>query len=667
MYNLCITDEEKKMYHKIKIGIFYSVMFMTLGLFWFWQAVPSKEIITLAPDVKLQCLSYAPFGKNESPMDFEKGLKLSPEQIDKDLALLAQYTGCIRTYSTLGLEMIPSIARKHGLKMWLGAWVSADAVLTQKEIHAMVAVAKENADIIETVVVGNEALLRREVSASQLVAYIKEVKKELPTFKVTYADVWEFWNQHPSVAPEVDRVTIHILPYWEDKPIAVELALLHVKNIYEEMKQRIPNKEIVIGETGWPSFGRMREGALPSAVSQAIFTRSFVKIAEQQGWKYNFIEAFDQPWKRMSEGAVGGFWGLFDANRVDKHVLHGFVSNYPNALWLFIGSFMLSLSGLYYMLQHKECRCQKSPFLLLSLFGGAIALTWQANSYLITSRTGFEYAWAFLCLGVAFILWLKWIRFLITEHEEERGEMAQALRWIRREIPWEKSLFHDVVHLLAVSIVFIMAVGMAFDGRYHNFDSGTLGIISMVYLGFAIMNKVKARNALLEKTSGLVLFMSALAVLIEEGLRNDVALVWVGLMLLFGLSLSCLKVETTKLWKLSLLLLLAGLCFMVLKEGVYVKESLIDVCASNPSLALCQLRTFLGKLIYLNIVGLIGLGASFVALFTKQYSVALLAMVLGVFCLLTFNGFVGAIIIALAWWMVGYHLQTGKEDFNETL
>lgn len=66
--------------------------------------------------------SYAPFGKDESPFDFDRGLKLSKERIDKDLELLAKYTSCIRTYSSTGLEEIPSLARKHGLKMWLGAW-----------------------------------------------------------------------------------------------------------------------------------------------------------------------------------------------------------------------------------------------------------------------------------------------------------------------------------------------------------------------------------------------------------------------------------------------------------------------------------------------------------------------------------------------------------------
>jgi exo-beta-1,3-glucanase (GH17 family) len=51
----------------------------------------------------------------------------------------------------------------------------------------------------------------------------------------------------------------------------------------------------------------MREDAHPSKINQALFVREFVKLAEEKNWNYNIIEAFDQPWKRVSEGAVGGF------------------------------------------------------------------------------------------------------------------------------------------------------------------------------------------------------------------------------------------------------------------------------------------------------------------------------------------------------------------------
>lgn len=83
--------------------------------------------------------------------------------------------------------MVPALARKHGLKMWLGAWVSSDPRLNTQRNCGDGGTAKENADIIETVVVGNEALLRRDVSASQLIGYINDVKQALPNMKITYA------------------------------------------------------------------------------------------------------------------------------------------------------------------------------------------------------------------------------------------------------------------------------------------------------------------------------------------------------------------------------------------------------------------------------------------------------------------------------------------------
>ncbi|AOO65823.1 exo-beta-1,3-glucanase [Sulfurospirillum halorespirans] len=645
------------MNHTFKMILFYLAMFATLGLFWFWMALPSSSLITLDSNVKLQCLSYAPFGKNESPMDIPKGFRPSTEQMDKDLAHLATITSCIRSYSSVGLEELPEIARKHGLKLWLGAWVSSDAALTKKEIDTTIRLAKENKDIVETVVVGNEALLRRDVSAGQLVGYIQEVKQALPDMVITYADVWEFWNKHPEVAPAVDRVTIHILPYWEDKPISVEKALLHVKNIRELMQQKIPDKEIVIGETGWPSEGRMREGAYPSAVNQAIFTRGFVQMAEESGWKYNFIEAFDQPWKRMSEGAVGGFWGLFDADRADKHILHGFVSNFPNALWLFISSCALSLVGLIWLWGVPTCSCKKAPYWFTTLFGGSVALTWQANAYWIVSRNNLEEAWAILCLSVAFLLWLKLVRFLIAEEITMRGSMARFISVITLSEPKGETFWEDVLHLFSISIVLVMTLSLAFDGRYLNFELGTLGIIAVVYAVIYFSTERKELNGLMEKASGLILFLSALAVLVQESARNDFALNWVILVMVLGSTLWLSTSKLCGLFRTLLILIVAAGAIVAMKEGVYVKESWVAVCAADPLLPICQFRTLLGKVIYLNYVGLSGIVIAIFSVLSGSYILGMIAIIMGLFCLLTFNGFLGAIIVVLGWWIVGYRLS----------
>jgi Exo-beta-1,3-glucanase len=223
-----------------------------------------------SPTHKLQCASYTPFDKDQSP--FDQPFRLRPARMDADLALLAERFQCIRTYSMTGLEAIPALARKHGLKVMLGAWVNANPVDTGKEVDALITAANANPDVVSAVIVGNEALLRKEVTGEQLAALINKVKSQVKV-PVTYADVWEFWLQHPQVAPAVDFLTIHLLPYWEDEPRGIDDALAHVADVRQVFGNRFAPKDIFIGETGWPSEGRQRETAVPSRANEA---RSFV-------------------------------------------------------------------------------------------------------------------------------------------------------------------------------------------------------------------------------------------------------------------------------------------------------------------------------------------------------------------------------------------------------
>ncbi|MDZ7819836.1 MAG: hypothetical protein U5K55_15025 [Aliarcobacter sp.] len=180
-------------------------------LFWYYVGAVWVLKDNSSSFSKLQCVSYAPFGKDESPFLFDKGLVISSERVKEDLKLLSKYTDCIRTYSTVGLEMIPSIARENNLKMLMGAWVSKDVNQTKQELDTLIKLASENQDIVKAVIVGNEVLLRGDTSDVLLLDYINKVKDALPNTKVTYADVWEFWLKHPMIKDSTDFVTIHIL------------------------------------------------------------------------------------------------------------------------------------------------------------------------------------------------------------------------------------------------------------------------------------------------------------------------------------------------------------------------------------------------------------------------------------------------------------------------
>src|SRR4051795_2089535 len=304
---------------------------VTIAAAWWWLATP----ITLArapidPNAKLMCVSYAPFRGVQTPLLLTT--HIAPEQIAQDLEQLAKITDCVRTYSIEnGLDQVPELAAKAGLKVIQGIWLGSNRLKNLAQISTVVHLAEQFPDVITSVVVGNEVLLRGKMTPADLAATIRSVKSQVAV-PVTYADVWEYWLRNREVYEAVDFVTIHILPYWEDFPIRAKYAAAHVNAIRKRMAVAFPGKEILIGETGWPSEGRMREGALPSRTNQARVVSEILDLAKRENFRVNLIEAYDQPWKRQLEGTVGGYWGLFDSiHRVVKYPPGQAISNFP--LW----------------------------------------------------------------------------------------------------------------------------------------------------------------------------------------------------------------------------------------------------------------------------------------------------------------------------------------------
>ncbi len=296
---------------------------------WWWLAAPiTLSRAPIDPDAKLMCVSYAPFRGDQTPLS--PVARISEEQIAQDLTQLAKISDCVRTYSNEnGLDQVPELAAKVGLKVIQGIWLSNNRLKNLAQISTAVRLTKEYPATITSLVVGNEVLLRGEMTSMDLAATIRLVKAQVAV-PVTYADVWEFWLRYREVYEAVDFVTIHILPYWEDFPIRAKYAAAHVDAIRRRMAVAFPGKEILVGETGWPSEGRMRDAALPSRTNQARVVSEILDLAKRENFRVNLIEAYDQPWKRQLEGTVGGYWGLFNSvRRALKYPLGVAISNYP--------------------------------------------------------------------------------------------------------------------------------------------------------------------------------------------------------------------------------------------------------------------------------------------------------------------------------------------------
>lgn len=307
----------------ILVILFVSAVACVAGWGWFNRPVP----VTLSFDEPFPSVSFAPFRRGQSPISQTYP---PPQQIEEDLKGLVGVAKGVRTYTAReGMEIVPELARKYGIDVTHSAWLGKKLDINAAEVDALIAAANANPDSIKRVIVGNEVLLRQDLKPDELIAYIRKVKAAVKQ-PVSYADVWAFYLRYPQVANEVDFITIHILPYWEDEPIGVEGAAEHIVKIYRLMQERFPGKPILIGEAGWPTKGRNRGPAAVNMESAAKFVRTLAKVSKENGFDYNLVEAFDQPWKAKLEGTVGAFWGVEDVDRAVKFTMSGPVQDNPD-------------------------------------------------------------------------------------------------------------------------------------------------------------------------------------------------------------------------------------------------------------------------------------------------------------------------------------------------
>ncbi|MBV9061860.1 MAG: glycosyltransferase [Alphaproteobacteria bacterium] len=347
----------------------------------FWA---SRDYAVIAPDWdgQVRGISYDP-----SHLFTEKQHRhVTPEQIDRDMAQLAQITGRVRTYSVAnGLDRVPEIARRYGLTVSIGCWISTDLEENAREIDKCIRVALNNRRVIDRVFVGNEAMMFGYVSPEQLNRYIRKVREALPArIKVTTAEPWSQWLLYPEIAKYVDIVSVHIIPYWEG--ISIGDSLVFAQHAYKHVRDVIPDKPIIVGEAGWPSEGRTRRFAEPSLANEAYFVRSFVQLAMQKGWDYYIVEAYDQPWKGGMggmEGAVGAYWGLFDAQGHPKFAFAGMLRNFPQwRTYAFLAGLFSLLLGL--LILSRMPRVRQPGYLVM---GGLVALITTGLLVLLDATT----------------------------------------------------------------------------------------------------------------------------------------------------------------------------------------------------------------------------------------------------------------------------------------
>ena len=506
-----------------------------------------------AADLHIPCLSYAPFRRaGHSPSD--PGLHIAPSQIEADLRRLRELTGCVRTYGVdHGLDALPEIARRLGMRVVLGAWIDGDAVRNTAQLERALALGRDYADVIDLLVIGNEVLLRGEQTPAALAALLARAKRD-SAVPIAYADVWAFWLRHADVLREhVDVVAAHVLPYWEDTPVALNQAIGHVSAINAQLKAVFAPLPVFIGETGWPAAGRQRGPAVPGRLEQTRFVRELLvaqaatPLGSRAGaWPgINLIEGFDQPWKRRQEGAMGGHWGVFDADGRQRVTLRGAVVADP--LWWQVPLAMVvgGVAGLLWVLRRgfratdtggvaprRRVMAAAATGLAGAIVVPLALLQWRmlvegSHRPLDWALGGFVAVAAGLCaLAAAGRL----ARILVGGSSAgTRPGVVAALR--KASVPGTQGLALAQVALLGC--VALIALGLVFDARYRPLVWPLLAAPTVLLLVLTVLGDRVDRGAWLERALATIGAVAAAVLVGQEGLANTqalgLALIWLGL------------------------------------------------------------------------------------------------------------------------------------------
>ncbi len=249
-------------------------------------------------------ISFSAYLENQKP-----GSLISEEQIETRMKILKPYVKWVRSFSCVdGNEYIPKIAHKYGIKTLVGAWLGDDKEKNEIEIESVIKVAKEGyADIVA---VGNEVLLRGDLTEEEIIKYIQRVKQEVANVPVGYVDAYYEFVNHPLICNVCDVILANCYPFWEGYPL--EHSLAYLKNMYYQAVSAAKGKKVIISETGWPNVGTPDRNAVPSYENALRYFINTFSWANQEKIDVFYFSSFDETWKIEKEGDVGAYWGLWD-------------------------------------------------------------------------------------------------------------------------------------------------------------------------------------------------------------------------------------------------------------------------------------------------------------------------------------------------------------------
>lgn len=267
-----------------------------------------------------ESIAYGYHRKGQSP----GGESPNESEIFEDLSIISKHWNLIRVYGAdKNVELILEVIHrnKFPIRVILGMWLEDEETNQAKErenieqVLCGIDLANKYPETVIAISVGNETQVYwsgHKMKPESLIRYIR-ITRKYTKVPVTTADDFNFWNKTESeaVAKETDFILTHIHPQWNG--ISLENSIEWLNDVSLKLKEAHPEREIVIGETGWATrydSGKNGPGEQGSLVKGEVSLDAQGKFLNMlHAWVtankiVTFVfEAFDESWKGGGENS----------------------------------------------------------------------------------------------------------------------------------------------------------------------------------------------------------------------------------------------------------------------------------------------------------------------------------------------------------------------------
>lgn len=235
------------------------------------------------------------------------------DNVTLDIAVLSQLTPAIRLYNNdcgqteMVMTAISRLNLNNTMKVWLGVHLENNATTNTRQMNEMYSLLETYPSThFKGIIIGNQILSRRAMSAAALIATISSVRTRLSSMKlslpVSTSEISSDWT--PSLASAVDIVMPNTRPFTAGIAASSAAAwTLSQSQTIDPLTESSLEKKMIIGELGWPSSGGTSGKAISGVDGLNTFLNDWVCEAMHNSTQYFWFEAYDQPWaKRFNSG-----------------------------------------------------------------------------------------------------------------------------------------------------------------------------------------------------------------------------------------------------------------------------------------------------------------------------------------------------------------------------